>query len=259
MNYAVFGKIMQNARKNRDIKLVTIEARTNYLVSESNYHTSNVFSENFLAIEIKRTQILMNKPVYLGLSILEVSKIVVYEFWYGYVKPKYCGKAKLCYMDTDNFIVYKKTEDIYSDIAKEVEIRFDTSNYELDRPSPKVKNKKVIGLMKDELRRKIMTEFATLKIKTYSYSTDGKDEDKRTKGTEKCAIKRKLKFKEYKHCLEATHLENKINQPAKNKLNVYSVQENHKELIKNNKLILKSQQRLEVKSMFLLKKLIRLH
>ena len=113
--------------------------------------------------------------------------------------------------------------------------------------------------MKDELHRKLITEFATLKIKTYSYLTDGKDEDKRIKSTENCAIKRKLKFKDYKHCLEATHLENKINQLAKNKLNVDSVQENHKEFIKNNKLILKSQQRLEVKSMFLLKKLIRLH
>ena len=113
--------------------------------------------------------------------------------------------------------------------------------------------------MKDELRWKIMTEFATLKIKTYSYLTDGNDEDKKTKDTEKCAIKRKLKFKDYKHCLEATHLENKINQLAKNKLNVDSVQENHKEFIKNSQLILKSQQRFEVKSMFSLKKLIRLH
>ena len=86
----------------------------------------------------------MNKPVHLGLSILELSKILMYEFWYDYVKPKYGEKVKLCYMDTDSFIVYIKTDDIYKDIAEDVETRFDTSNYELDRPLPKGKNKNKI-------------------------------------------------------------------------------------------------------------------
>ena len=92
----------------------------------------------------------MNKPVYLGLSILELSKILMYDFWYDYVKPKYDEKVKLCYMDTGSIIVYTKTGDIYKDIAEDVETRFDTSNYALDRLLPKGKNKKVIGLMKDE-------------------------------------------------------------------------------------------------------------
>ena len=99
---------------------------------------------------IKR-EILINKPAHSGLSILKVSKILMYEFWYDYVKLKYSEKAKLCYMDTDSFIVYIKTDDIYKDIAEDVKIRFDNSNDELDRPLHKVKNKKVIGLMKDEL------------------------------------------------------------------------------------------------------------
>ena len=98
----------------------------------------------------------MNKPVYLRLLILELSKILMYELWYDYVKPKYGEKAKLCYMDTDSFIVYIKTDDIYKNITEDVETRFDTSDYELDRPLPKGKNKKVIGLMKDELGGKIM-------------------------------------------------------------------------------------------------------
>ena len=93
----------------------------------------------------------MNKPVYLGLSILELSKILMYEFWYDYIKPKYGEKAKLCYMD---FIVYIKTDNIYKDIAEDVESRFDISNYELDTPLPKGKNKKVIGLINDELGKK---------------------------------------------------------------------------------------------------------
>ena len=101
----------------------------------------------------------MNKPVYLRLSILELSKILMYELSYDYVKPKYGEKAKLCYMDTDSFIVYIKTDDIYKNITEDVETRFDTSNYELDRPLPKGENKKVIGLMKDELGGKIMIKF----------------------------------------------------------------------------------------------------
>ena len=156
MNNADFGKTIENVRKHRNIKLVTTERRRNYLVSEPNFHTTKFFTENLLAIKMKKTEILMNKPVHLGLSILELSKILMYEFWYDYVKPKYGEKAKLCYMDTDSFIVYIKTDDIYKDIAEDVETRFDTSNYELDRPLPKGKNKKVIGLMKDELGRKII-------------------------------------------------------------------------------------------------------
>ena len=105
MNNAVFGKTMENVRKHRDIKLVTTERRRNYLVSEPNYHTTKFFTENLLAIEMKKMQILMNKKVYLGLSILELSKILRYEFWYDYVKSEYGDKAKLCYMDTDSFIV----------------------------------------------------------------------------------------------------------------------------------------------------------
>ena len=121
-------------RKHRDIKLVTTEIRRNYLVSEPNYHTTKIFTENLLAIEIGKTKILMNEPVYLGFSILELSKILMHEFWYDYVKPKYGKKAKYCYMDTDSFIVYVKTDDIDKDIAENVETRFDTSNYELNRP-----------------------------------------------------------------------------------------------------------------------------
>ena len=101
MNNVVFGKTMENVRKDRDIKLVATEGRRNYLVSEPNFHTKYFFTENLLAIEMKIIEILMNKLVCLGLSILELSKILIFEFWYDYVKPKYGEKAKLCYMDTD--------------------------------------------------------------------------------------------------------------------------------------------------------------
>ena len=154
----------------------------------------------------------------------------MYELCYDYVKPKYGEKVKLFYIDTDSFIVYIKTDNIYKDVAEDVETRFDTSNYELDRPLPKGKNKKVIGLMKDELGGKIMTKFVGLRAKTYSYLIDDGSEDKKAKGTKKCVIKRKLKFENYKSCLEATQLNNKIKYIEKNKIIIDSL----KKIIKNS-------------------------
>ena len=121
MNNSVFGKTMENVRKHRDIKLVTTDEKRNKLVSEPNYQTIKQFSENLLAIEMKKTKVKMNKPVYLGMSILDISKTLMYEFWYDYIKPKYGDRAKLCYMDTVSFIIYVRTEDFYEDIANDVE------------------------------------------------------------------------------------------------------------------------------------------
>ena len=165
MNNSVFGKTMENIRKYRDIKLVTTDKKRSKLVSEPNYHTINLISEDLSIIEMKKTKVKMNKPIYLGLSILEISKTLMYEFWYDYMKPKYNNDVKLCYMDTDSFIMNVKTNDFYIDIANDVENRFDTSNYEVNRPLPTGKNKKIIGLMKDELGGKIITEFGTLRPK----------------------------------------------------------------------------------------------
>ena len=201
MNNAVFGKTMEKVRKHRDIKLVTTDKRRNRLVSEPNYHTTKWFSEKLLAIEMKKAKVKMNKPIYLGLSILEISKTLMYEFCYDYFKPKFGDNVKYCYMDTDSFIMHIKTKDFYEDIANDVKKRFDTSNYEVDRPLLTGENKKIIGLMKDELGGKIMTEFVALRPKTYSYLTDDCEEDKKTKGTKKCVIKRRLKFSDYKDCL----------------------------------------------------------
>ena len=142
MNNSAFGKTMENVRKHRDIKLVTDDKRRNQLVSEPNYHTIKWFSENLILIKMKKTKVKMNKPIYLRFLILDLSKIAMYEFWYDYIKPKYGKKAKLCYMDTDSFIMHIKTEDFYEDLADDVEKRFDTSNYEADRPLPKGKDKK---------------------------------------------------------------------------------------------------------------------
>ena len=152
----------------------------------------------------KKIQILMNKPVSLGLSILEIQKIVMHEFCYDYLRSKYGEKAKLCCMDTDSSLVYVRAENTSSEISKDFQTSFDISNYKLDKPLAKGKNKKVIGLVKDELSEKIMREFIGLREKSYSYLRDNNDEDKKVEGTKKCVIKRKLKFEYYKNCLEAT-------------------------------------------------------
>ena len=201
MNNSVFGKTMENIRKHRDIKLVTTDKKRSKLVSEPNYHTINLISEDLSIIEMKKTKVQMSKFIYLGLSILEISKILMYEFWYDYMKPKYNDDVKLCYMDTDSFVMHIKTNDFYKDISDDVDNRFDTSNYEVKGPLPIGKNKKVIGLMKDELGGEIITEFIALRPKTYSYLTDNNKKDKKAKGTKKCVIKKMIKFDDYKKCL----------------------------------------------------------
>ena len=145
MNSAVFGKTIENLRKHRDVKLLATDNRRSQLVSEPNYHAIVGFSENLVAIEMKETKVKMNKPVYLGLSTLEISKKLIYEFLYDYIKPKYQYHVKLCYMDTDSFIIYIKTEDFYKYIADDIEKRFNKLNYIADRSLATGKNKKEVG------------------------------------------------------------------------------------------------------------------
>ena len=182
-------------RNHRDIKLVTSDKRRKRLVSEPNYHSHKKFSDHLMAIEMKKTRVKMTKPLYLGMSILDISKILMYEFWYNYIIPKYGDKAKLCYTDTDSFIIYIKTKDFFEDISNDVERWFDTSNYDKNdkRSLPIGKNKKVPGLFKDELGGKIITEVVAL-AKTWTYLRyDGKEKT--------CIIKRRLMFENYKDCL----------------------------------------------------------
>ena len=131
--------------------------------------------------------------------ILDISKTLMYKFWYDYIKPKYKDKEKVCYTDTDSFIIHMKTEYFYKDIANDVEKWFNTSNYDKNdkRPLPISWNKKLISLFKEELGGRIMKEFVGLRAKTYAYLMDDDSEHKKAKGTKKCVIKRELKFKNY--------------------------------------------------------------
>ena len=168
MSNAVYGKTMKNVRKDRDIKLVKTDKKRNKLVSEPNLHTMKLIDDNLAITEMKKVKVKMNNPIYLGLSILDISKITMYEFWYDFIKSKYEKSAKLCYMDTDSFVINIKTKDFYKDIAMDVKERFDTSNYIYNKPLPIGVNKKVVGLMKDESGGGIITEFFALRPKVYS-------------------------------------------------------------------------------------------
>ena len=204
MNNSVFGKTMENIRKHRNIKLVMTEEKYLRMVMKPNFKSGVLFGENLMGCEMGKIKVVMNKPVYLGQAILDLSKIVMYEFHYDYMVPKYgLEKLKLCYMDTDSLVYDIKTEDFYEDIANDVEARFDTSGYSKTefRPLPIGLNKKVIGLMKDELGGKIITEFVALRPKLCSYKKLGGSEDKKCKGIKKCVVKKTLTFEDYKTCL----------------------------------------------------------
>ena len=174
MNNSVFGKTMENVRNPRDIKLVRTTTRGNKLVSEPKYHQTKHFSENLLAIEMRKTKIKMNKPAYLGQAILDTSKIFMCEFWYGYIKPQYGDKVRLSYIDTDSFIIHVEIEDFYKYIASDVDKWYGTSGYdENDKgPLPIGKNKKLIGFFKDDLNGKIMTKLCGPEAKTYLFKID---------------------------------------------------------------------------------------
>ena len=202
MNNSVFGKTMENIRKHRNIKLITTEEKYLHMVMCPNFKSGVLFGENLMGCEMGKIEVVMNKPVYLSQAILDLSKIVMYEFHYDYMVLKYgLEKLKLCYMDMDSLVYDIETEHFYEDIADNVPARFDTSGYCPDRPLPVGLNKKVIGLMKDELGGKIMTEFVALRPKLYSYKVLDGSEDKKCKGIKKYIVKKILTFEDYKTCL----------------------------------------------------------
>ena len=130
MNNAVFGKTMENVRNRRVVKLVVKEERRNKLVSEPNYDSCKQFSDSLMAIEMRKTEVFMDKPIAVEQAILDISKTLMYEFWYDYLKPKYQDNIKLCYMDTDSFILQIHRDDYFKDISNNVIEWFDTSNFD---------------------------------------------------------------------------------------------------------------------------------
>ena len=201
MNNSVFGQTMENIRNHKDMKLVASNKKYLKYFMKPNFKDGDTFSKHLFAVEMGKREITMNKSMYFRQAILELSRMLIYEFHYDYMRPQYGSKVNLCYLNTDSFLYEIGTEDFYRDIAKDVKKMFHTSGYSKDenRPLPIRENKKVIGLMKDDLGGKIMTEFLTLRVKMYAYRTIDKEvEEKHCKDTKKCVVSEGLTFDDYK-------------------------------------------------------------
>ena len=203
MNNSVFGKTIENIRNRVDVKLVNTEEKFKKLVAKPNFKSRKIFNENLISVHMKKTSLTMNKPVYLGMCILELSKTIMFDFHYNYIKPKYGDNAKLLFTDTDSFLYQIITEDFYKDISGDVRERFDTSNYPENHPSgiPTGINNKVLGMFKDEAAGKIITEFVGLRAKLYSFIMEDGKENKRCKGVKKQVVKETITHEDYKTCL----------------------------------------------------------
>lgn len=209
LNNAVFGKTMENVRSRVDMKLLNkwntkFGARMN--IAKPNFKRCIIFDEELVAVELKQTSVLMNKPIAVGMSILDISKLTMYEFLYDFLKPKYGEKVRVAYTDTDSFILTIETEDFYREMRDNID-RFDTSDY----PYPNVygierKNKKIPGLFKDELNGNILIEFVGLRAKCYAIrSLDTKSQEKilkKSKGVKKSVVKRSITFNDFIYCLK---------------------------------------------------------
>ena len=204
---SVFGKTMENIRNRVNIKLVDTGEQFKKLTAKPNYESRKILNDNnnesLVSVHMKKTSLTMNKPVYLGMSILDLSKTLMYDFHYNYIKPKYGNKAKLLFTDTDSLLYEIQTEDFYKDISGDVRDRFDTSEYKEGHPSgiPTGINKKVLGMFKDEAAGKIIKEFVGLRSKLYSFKMDEGKENKRCKGIKKAVVERTIRHEDYKTCL----------------------------------------------------------
>ena len=203
MNNSVFGKTMENIRNRVHIRLVNDRKKAEKLSAKPNFKHCNIFSEDLVAIHMKKTELKFNKPVYPGMCILDLSKTLMYDFHYNYIKQKYEDKAKLLFTDTDSLMYEIETEDFYKDISADVKDGFDTSNYPPNRPSsiPSGFNKKVLGMFKDEAAGEVIDEFVELRAKLYSYKMLEGEECKKCKRVKKSVVKRSITHEDYKKCL----------------------------------------------------------
>ncbi|XP_071055501.1 uncharacterized protein [Onthophagus taurus] len=214
MNNAVFGKTMENVDKRVDVRLVTswedicmktgrpkLGARS--LIAKLNFKNIKTFTETFSAIQMERLHIVYDKPLYVGFTVLELSKLLMYNFFYGFLKPKYGEGIRLCYMDTDSFTVLINSNDVYTDVKLNLN-KFDTSNYSPDNQfDVQLQNKAVLGLMKDENCGEIMEEFVGLRSKVYANRVADGRVTKKSKGVKKAIVKRKITFENYIECLNS--------------------------------------------------------
>lgn len=204
VNNSCFGKTMENIRNRINMTLVTSEQAALKEFSKPNFDRCTIFDENLIAVHKKKTNIYFNKPIYLGQSILDLSKTHMYNFHYNDIKRKYDNKAQLLFTDTDSLCYEIETHDFYKDILPDINAKYDTSGFVDNHPSG-IKtgiNKKVIGMFKDEAGGKIILEFVGLRSKLYSYKMfENSKENKKCKGVKKTVVQEKITHEDYKTCL----------------------------------------------------------
>ena len=200
MNNSVFGKTMENIRKRVDVRLVTSKEKLLKLASKPTYVSSKIFNENLVAVHKIKETLTMNRPAYVGMCILDLSKTLMYDFHYNYIKHKYGNKAKLLFTDTDSLTYEIETNDAYNDFFKD-KSKFDNSDYPENSPYFNKINKKIIGKFKDELAGVPVVEFIGLRSKMYSYLKDNDVCGKTAKGIKKYIITKNIKHEDYKEVL----------------------------------------------------------
>lgn len=223
MNNSIFGKTMENIRKRVNIKLTNNGENAEKWIARSNFQDRTIFDENLVALHMRKTTLKFNKPITVGMVVLDLSKTLMYEFHYGHMKEKYKDSLKLLYTDTDSFIYDIETEDVYKDMLDDIDL-FDTSDYPQDNTyNIPLINKKVIGKMKDETKGKAMSEFIGLRSKMYTYKVGG-ETTKKLKGVKRVAIETKIDFEDYQKCLfQNNELLVKMNCIRSKKHNLYSI------------------------------------
>ena len=205
MNNSVFGKTIENIRKRQNVFLVDNREKASKLSCKPNFERATIFDRNLLAIHLKKTEIYFNKPVYVGQAILDLSKLLMFDFHYNFVQKKYSyKKARLLFTDTDSLMYELKTDDFYKDIKDDIKARFDTSDYPPDHKSgiQTGLNKKVIGMFKDEVAGRQITHFVGLRSKMYSFKIEESNIVKKLKGIKKTVIKKQIEFEDYFDCLK---------------------------------------------------------
>ena len=202
MNNSVFGKTMENLRNRTIVKLVqpNEHRKLQSLLSDPLYAKHSILGENLAGIQMHKDHILMNRPVYTGMCVLDLSKTLMYDFYYNHLEPKYGSKCQLLYTDTDSLLLDIKTEDVYKDMGDNLDY-YDTSDFPKDNPLHSQRNKKVIGKMKDECSGAPISEAVCLRSKMYSILLENDKNIKKAKGTTKAVTKKQITHQNYKDAL----------------------------------------------------------
>ena len=206
LNNAVFGKTMEDKRKHLDFEIVSDERRFMKCVNNPSFKHSHIINENLVGVEKRKPKLKLDKPIFIGMSILDLSKQHMYKFYYDVMKPKYGDNIRMVYTDTDSFVFHTRTDDIYQDL-QEINDEMDFSGYDKNHKCYDATNKKVWGKFKDECEGKIMTGFIGLRPKCYAFKIHGDDKEyKKCKGTAKNTVKRKIKYDDYNQVLETNEV-----------------------------------------------------